>query len=176
MLTLPIFAEQLQRWRQARVASTLADSLNCSMHMTYGHGPGYDEADFPLVGPAVNCGELGEGTGQSQLASPRPQQKTEERRGQAGNKLTSAFLSDLQKSPRSDCVRNPCAYMPFNKRCVPSQVIKDVYPGFLHTAEGTYSVWQAIWNYREGSRPECFFQCRSRRPAVFTFTNAGAIS
>lgn len=55
---------QLQHWKYPLVKARLVKALNNFMDKTYGCGPFYDPADFPLVGPAQGYGELGEGTGQ----------------------------------------------------------------------------------------------------------------
>ena len=55
---------QLCHWNYNLVKARLAKALNDFMDKTYGCGPFYDPADFPLVRPAQGYGELGEGTGE----------------------------------------------------------------------------------------------------------------
>ncbi|KWU42617.1 hypothetical protein RHOSPDRAFT_26875 [Rhodotorula sp. JG-1b] len=54
---------RLCHWNYNLVKARLAKALNDFMDKTYGCGPFYDPADFPLVRPAQGYGELGEGTG-----------------------------------------------------------------------------------------------------------------
>lgn len=61
---LGVLPLQLQHWKQETVTATLVDMLNSFMESTYNCGPLYDQADFALLGPALNRGDLGEGTGQ----------------------------------------------------------------------------------------------------------------